>query len=81
MADGTELFSLIEEGCLRLSPHIRQVAFHKSLNVLLGFTNDGQVFVLDIASGTVLHDTRLTVAPESNTKHDSHNIPSSNSKL
>lgn len=81
MADGTKLFSLIEEGCFRLSPHIRQVVFHKSLNVLLGFTNDDQVSVIDIASGTVLHNTRLTVAAESNIKHDSHNSPSSNSKL
>ena len=62
MADGANVkfFSLVDEGCLRFSPYIRHVVYHKSLNVLLAFTHLDQVFVVDIASGTVLHETRFT---------------------
>lgn len=66
MADDTKLFSIAEEGCLRVSSYIRQVVYHRSLNVLLVFSSNGprdteiKVFVLDIASGAVLHDTKLS---------------------
>lgn len=57
------LFSLAEEGCLRLMPAnspcpVGRVVYHKSLNVLLAFSQDGRASVVDIASGTVLHDTK-----------------------
>ena len=65
MADDTKLYSIVEEGCLRLNPNIRNVVYHKSLNVLLGFTEVGQVIVLDIASGTVLHETRFLAEKDS----------------
>lgn len=69
MADDTKLFSIAEEGCLRVSSHIRQVVYHRSLNVLLVLSSNGsreaeiKVVVLDIASGTILHDTRLSLPP------------------
>lgn len=60
-------FSVVEEGCLKLNnADVRTVLYHQSLNVLLGFSTSGSgqdgaepgVVVLDIASGTLLHDTR-----------------------
>ena len=65
------LFSLAEEGCLRLMPAnspcpVGRVVYHKSLNVLLAFSQDGRALVVDIASGTVLHDTKALLS--ANTK-------------
>ena len=66
-------FSVMEEGSLKLNnPDVKKVLYHQSLNVLLGFSSsssreDGPqpgVVVLDIASGTLLHDTR----PEKSTR-------------
>ena len=77
MADDTKLFSIAEEGCLRVSSHIRQVVYHRSLNVLLVFSSNGpreteiKVVVLDIASGTVLHETKLSLASSSTTGSES----------
>lgn len=63
MADDSKLLTISEEGCLRWNSNIRNVVYHKSLNVLLGFCPDGkdeaQVVVIDIASGTILHHVRL----------------------
>ena len=71
MADDIKSFSIVEEGCLRLpNPKIHNVVYHKSLNILLAFGERGQVFVLDIASGTVLHDTFIVSQKESNKKSD-----------
>ena len=63
----TALFSLAEEGCLRLMPAsnpcpVDRVVYHKSLNVLLAFSQDGRASVVDIASGTVLHDTKALLS-------------------
>lgn len=69
MADDRKVFSIAEEGCLRVSSHIRRIVYHRSLNVLLVFSSNGprdqeiKVVVLDIASGTVLHDTKVSLAP------------------
>ena len=68
----TKPFSVIEEGSLKLNnPDVSTVLYHQSLNVLLGFSSTPSdagnhqeqqqqpgVVVLDIASGTLLHDTR-----------------------
>ncbi|KAI9556663.1 hypothetical protein GHT06_016453 [Daphnia sinensis] len=71
MADDRKVFSIAEEGCLRVSSHIRRIVYHRSLNVLLVFSSNGprdteiKVVVLDIASGTVLHDTKVSLAHSS----------------
>ena len=71
MSEDTKLFTIAEEGCLRVSSYIRRIVYHRSLNVLLVFSSNGpreteiKVVVLDIASGTVLHDTKLSLAQNS----------------
>ena len=87
MADDTKLFSVVEEGCLKVSSHIRQVVYHKSLNVLLVFTSNQpldseiKVVVLDIASGTVLHETKLSVAAQTPESGDASSHPNKSNKL
>ena len=80
------LYSMAEEGCLRINANIRKVVYHKSLNVLLGFTHQGQVIVLDIASGTVLHETRF-ISSQNNSNNEAkkdeteHTVPSQRESL
>lgn len=63
MADDSNLMKISEEGCLRWSLSIRNVVYHKSLNVLLGLGHDAnhkaQIVVIDVASGTILHNVCL----------------------
>ena len=76
MSEDTKLFTIAEEGCLRVSSYIRRIVYHRSLNVLLVFSSNGpreteiKVVVLDIASGTVLHDTKLSLAQSNSTGSD-----------
>lgn len=63
MADDSNLMTISEEGCLRWRSSIRNVVYHKSLNVLLGLCHDAnheaQIVVIDVASGTILHNICL----------------------
>ena len=65
-------FSVMEEGSLKLDyPDVKKTLHHQSLNVFLGFFSSSsievgphpEVVVLDIVSGTLLHDT----SPEKST--------------
>ena len=65
-------YSVVEEGRLRWNAtDVRDVVYHKSLNVLLGFARSGRVVVLDVGSGTLLHDTSFhTNTRPGTTAHD-----------
>lgn len=60
-------FSVMEEGSLKLDyPDVKKALYHQSLNVFLGFFSSSsievgshpKVVVLNIPSGTLMHDTR-----------------------
>lgn len=67
MADDSKLLTISEEGCLRWNSRIRNVVYHKSLNVLIGFcpdgNDDGQIVVIDIASRTILGMIAVILTP------------------
>jgi len=49
-----------EDGCLLIKDELESVVYHQSLNVILVTTRTGEVRVIDVMSGAILHSATLS---------------------